>query len=364
MSAPARRWARCCAATGCRSRPAWSAAAGAARAVRLLGEDLVLFRTTAAVRSGLLDERCPHRGASLRHGCVDADGIRCPYHGWKFAPGGACLEMPASRPSRRAVAARPRRAAYRVAELGGLVFAYLGPEPAPLLPRYDLFVWHGRAARRRARAVIPCNWLQIMENSVDPVHLEWLHGHHLASVRTRLGLPRAHALPEAARGDRLRSVPLRHRQAPRPRGRQPRGRRLARRPPAGVPDHGARGRGPRSTASRSACPSTTRTRCTSGTRCYLPPPRRAPPSSQDDDPRLRRAVPRRARRVHPRLRRRRRHHGLGEPGRRSPTARASASSRRTAASCCYRRLLFEQLDVRGRRRRPARASCATPRRTQ
>jgi 5,5'-dehydrodivanillate O-demethylase len=75
-----------------------------------------------------------------------------------------------------------------VAELGGLVFGYLGPEPAPLLPRWDLMVWPG-VLRDIGRALVPCNWLQIMENSVDPVHLEWLHGHHLTAVRRRLGLP-------------------------------------------------------------------------------------------------------------------------------------------------------------------------------
>ncbi len=169
--------------------------AGAARAVRILGEDLVLFRSTAGV-VGLLEERCPHRGTSLRHGDVDADGIRCPYHGWKFGPGGACVEMPGeTEPGRVAAGAT---CGYRVAELGGLVWAYLGPEPAPLLPRWDILVWPGML-RDVGRAIVPCNWLQIMENSVDPVHLEWLHGHHLSSVRTRLGLsapthyPKRHA---------------------------------------------------------------------------------------------------------------------------------------------------------------------------
>jgi 5,5'-dehydrodivanillate O-demethylase len=80
-----------------------------------------------------------------------------------------------------------RARSYRVEELGGLVFGYLGPDPAPLLPRYDLFVWHG-ALRDIGRALLPCNWLQIMENSVDPTHLEWLHGHHLAGVRAARGL--------------------------------------------------------------------------------------------------------------------------------------------------------------------------------
>ena len=158
---------------------------GTARAVRLLGEDLVLFRSPAG-GLGLLDERCRHRGTSLRAGCVDEAGIRCPYHGWKYGPTGACLEIPGETDA--PLLARAATRAHRVAELGGLVFAYLGPEPAPLLPRWDLLVWPG-VLRDVGRALIPCNWLQIMENSVDPIHLEWLHGHHLSEVRRRLGLP-------------------------------------------------------------------------------------------------------------------------------------------------------------------------------
>jgi 5,5'-dehydrodivanillate O-demethylase len=160
--------------------------AGAVRPVRLLGEDLVAFRSLAG-ELGVLEEHCPHRRASLRYGSVEEDGIRCAYHGWKLSPAGRCLEMPAERPHARLLERAAARA-YRAEELGGLVFAYLGPEPAPLLPRYDLFVWED-ALRDIGRALIPCNWLQIMENSVDPTHLEWLHGHHLASVRRARGLP-------------------------------------------------------------------------------------------------------------------------------------------------------------------------------
>ncbi|HXJ80587.1 MAG TPA: aromatic ring-hydroxylating dioxygenase subunit alpha [Candidatus Methylomirabilis sp.] len=158
---------------------------GTARTVRLLGEDLVLFRSTRG-ELGLLDERCPHRGTSLADGCVDEAGIRCAYHGWKFAATGACLEV--SGRTDPDLLARARTRAYRAEELGGLIFAYLGPEPAPLLPRWDLMVWSS-VLRDIGRAIIPCNWLQIMENSVDPIHLEWLHGHHLAAVRRRNGLP-------------------------------------------------------------------------------------------------------------------------------------------------------------------------------
>jgi 5,5'-dehydrodivanillate O-demethylase oxygenase subunit len=162
-------------------------AAGAALPVRLLGEDLALFRTSSG-ELGLLEARCPHRGASLAYGVVDGASLRCPYHGWRFDRGGACLEIPSLREVGGSLRERARTRAYPAQELGGLVFAYLGPEPAPLLPRYDLLVWSG-ALRDVGRALLPCNWLQIMENSVDPTHLEWLHGHHLASVREAGGAP-------------------------------------------------------------------------------------------------------------------------------------------------------------------------------
>jgi 5,5'-dehydrodivanillate O-demethylase oxygenase subunit len=158
---------------------------GVVRSVRLLGEDLVVFRSLAG-ELGVLEEHCPHRRASLRYGSVEEDGLRCAYHGWKFSPRGRCLEIPTGRVDARGLE-RVGTRSYRAEELGGLVFAYLGPEPAPLLPRYDLFVWDG-ALRDVGRALIPCNWLQIMENSVDPTHLEWLHGHQLASVRRAGGL--------------------------------------------------------------------------------------------------------------------------------------------------------------------------------
>src|SRR5258707_1078626 len=78
--------------------------------------------------------------------------------------------------------------AYPVEEKAGMVFAYLGPLPAPLIPNWDLFVWDG-VMRDIGTAVIPCNWLQIMENSLDPVHVEWLHNYFSNYVLTRLGRP-------------------------------------------------------------------------------------------------------------------------------------------------------------------------------
>ncbi|WP_018232963.1 aromatic ring-hydroxylating dioxygenase subunit alpha [Thioalkalivibrio thiocyanodenitrificans] len=158
---------------------------GRALARRLLSQDLVLFRTTEGVL-GLIDEHCTHRGVSLRCGHVDAQGVTCPYHGWKFDPAGRCLEMPAEPASKPALLAKAATHAYPVKELGGLIFGYLGPTPAPLLPRYDLLVVDN-VLRDIGVAELPCNWLQIMENSVDPTHVEWLHGHHLASVRGAKG---------------------------------------------------------------------------------------------------------------------------------------------------------------------------------
>lgn len=160
-------------------------AAGATRKVRLLGEDLVLFRTLTG-ELGLLEEQCPHRRASLAYGEVAGESLLCPYHGWTFATDGRCLAMPAEQEQKPALLERCRVLSYQAQELGGLIFAYLGPQPAPLLPRWDVLAWPD-GLRDIGQATIPCNWLQIMENSVDPTHVEWLHGRHLAWSRERQG---------------------------------------------------------------------------------------------------------------------------------------------------------------------------------
>jgi 5,5'-dehydrodivanillate O-demethylase len=155
---------------------------------RLLGEDLVLFRDGEG-RLGLLAEQCPHRRASLSLGCIEREGLRCGYHGWMFDTTGQCIEQPGE-PVESEFKDRIRTTAYRVQELGGLVFAYLGPDtseqPAPLLPRYDLFVWDD-VWRDIGHAVVPCNFLQIMENSVDPHHVEWLHGRYGSFLKELAG---------------------------------------------------------------------------------------------------------------------------------------------------------------------------------
>src|SRR2546422_668262 len=152
------------------------------KAIKLLGEDLVLFRDRRG-RLGLIAERCPHRRVSMRYGIPEEDGLRCCYHGWMFDGQGRCVEMPAELPG-STFKDRVRTPAYPVEELGGLVFAYLGPEPAPLLPRWDLLVMDN-VWRDIGVTVIPCNWMQCMENSLDPVHTEWLHGRYYEYVMSR-----------------------------------------------------------------------------------------------------------------------------------------------------------------------------------
>ena len=152
------------------------------RVVRILGEDLVLFRDLGGT-AGLVTPRCCHRGTSLYYGRVEQDGIRCPYHGWLFGPDGACLDQPCE-PGRGPNRERYRQPWYPVEEYGGLVFAYLGPaERQPDLPRYDVFddldddeeiviVDHFAFG---GPSEAPCNWFQTHENVMDPYHVFILH---------------------------------------------------------------------------------------------------------------------------------------------------------------------------------------------
>jgi 5,5'-dehydrodivanillate O-demethylase oxygenase subunit len=154
------------------------------RSVRLLGEDLVVFRDGRG-RLGLLEEQCPHRRASLAYGVCEMDGLRCGYHGWLWDRDGRCLEQPGE-PADSTFKHRVRATAYRAEEMGGLIWGYLGPEPAPLLPRYDVFVWNN-VLRDAGHCLLPVNFMQIMENAVDPHHVEWLHGRFFSFVQELQG---------------------------------------------------------------------------------------------------------------------------------------------------------------------------------
>jgi phenylpropionate dioxygenase-like ring-hydroxylating dioxygenase large terminal subunit len=144
------------------------------QAVRVLGEDLVLFRDGEG-RPGLLAVQCPHRGTSLVYGDVEPAGLRCIYHGWLFDVHGACLEQPAA-PRGSRFHRRVRQVAYPVQELGGLLFAYLGPDrPPPPLPRYAPLL--DRPDTRQFEPVRrwDFNWFNFWENALDGVHLWVLH---------------------------------------------------------------------------------------------------------------------------------------------------------------------------------------------
>ena len=137
-------------------------------------------------RIGLITEQCPHRRASLAYGIPTDDGIRCPYHGWEFGHDGQCLEQP-NEPEKSSFKHKVKTPAYAVEEMGGMFWAYLGPaESKPLLPRIDGFVTDG-TIRMLGRTLIPVNWLQIMENSLDPIHTEWLHGHTYEFIKEQQG---------------------------------------------------------------------------------------------------------------------------------------------------------------------------------
>jgi phthalate 4,5-dioxygenase len=147
--------------------------------VRLLGEDLVLFRDTAG-RLGLLDEKCPHRTASLFYGRNEQHGLRCVYHGIKFDVDGNCVDLPCvpqMSDAHRAAAQKQMAAkAYPCIERGDVVWTYMGPpEHKPEFPELE---WTQVAPEQRyaTRHIQECNWLQALEGGFDATHLTFLHG--------------------------------------------------------------------------------------------------------------------------------------------------------------------------------------------
>jgi len=143
--------------------------------VRLMGEDLTLYKDLGGA-FGLVDRHCPHRCADMSYGFVEQTGLRCNYHGWLFDRDGRCLEQPyedVAQPEAR-FREKIHIKAYPVEERGGLLWAYLGPPPAPLVPNWEPFTWKNGFVQI-VFAEVPCNWLQCQENSVDPLHFEWMH---------------------------------------------------------------------------------------------------------------------------------------------------------------------------------------------
>ncbi len=142
------------------------------KAVRLMGQDFVLFRDEQG-RYGMLDRDCPHRGADLAFGRLEDGGLRCAFHGWLFDVNGACLDTPAE-PEGSKLSQRVKQAAYPVVEKSGLLFAYIGTGEAPAFPNFDCFVAPS-AYTFAFKGYLDCNWLQALEVGIDPAHASYLH---------------------------------------------------------------------------------------------------------------------------------------------------------------------------------------------
>jgi 5,5'-dehydrodivanillate O-demethylase oxygenase subunit len=160
--------------------------------LRLLGEDLVLYRDRSGAY-GLVDRHCPHRRADMSYGWVEERGIRCNYHGWKFDETGACLHQPfeeIAHPDAK-FKDRVKIKAYSVEQKAGLLWAYLGPPgKKPLVPNYEAFT-RTNGFVQIVLADVPCNWFQCQENTIDPVHFEWLHSNWSQILRGQSDRPQA-----------------------------------------------------------------------------------------------------------------------------------------------------------------------------
>ena len=153
---------------------------GTPRRARLLGEDMVVFRDTQG-RVGVLDERCPHRRASLVYGRNEECGLRCLYHGWKFDVEGKAVDL-SSEPADAKLQHTMRTRAYPVREAGGFVWAWLGDHenPAP----FDPPVWAKAPADKIAIMKIhgACNWAQVLEGAIDSAHSSSLHSTNMPTA--------------------------------------------------------------------------------------------------------------------------------------------------------------------------------------
>jgi phthalate 4,5-dioxygenase len=164
--------------------------------IRLLGEDLIAFRTTSG-KVGLVGNSCPHRGASLFFGRNEEEGLRCVYHGWKFDVTGACVDMP-SEPAESNFRAKVRAKSYPCLERCGVVWTYMGPrETPPPLPDLESNMlpdgeWSVTNLMR------DCNWMQALEGDIDTVHVAFLHGGHRRLEETEPGTPGYYTARERA----------------------------------------------------------------------------------------------------------------------------------------------------------------------
>jgi phenylpropionate dioxygenase-like ring-hydroxylating dioxygenase large terminal subunit len=141
------------------------------KAVRILGENFVLFRNQA--QYGLVERHCAHRGADLAYGRLEDGGLRCSFHGWLYDVTGQCIDTPAE-PEGSRLCEHIRLRACPVVEKSGVLFAYLGAGEPPAFPHFDCFVAPS-AYTFAFKGYWDCNWLQALEVGIDPSHASWLH---------------------------------------------------------------------------------------------------------------------------------------------------------------------------------------------
>ena len=169
---------------------------GVPLALKILGEELVLFKDKSG-RLGLVEAHCPHRGTSLEYGKIEERGVRCCYHSWLIDIDGKILETPGE-PEDSTLKDRLHHGAYPVMEFRGLLFAYMGPQDKmPEFPKFDLYDIPGYRMEaspysffatttedgKLTPQLVPCNWLQDIDNFVDIVHEEFLHGDQFTNNR-------------------------------------------------------------------------------------------------------------------------------------------------------------------------------------
>jgi phenylpropionate dioxygenase-like ring-hydroxylating dioxygenase large terminal subunit len=147
--------------------------------VHLLGERLLAVRDGSG-NYGLIDEFCAHRRVSLWFGRPEEDGIRCPYHGWKYRTDGRCAEIP-SEPEDSPVCSRIKLTAYPLIRIGDVLWTYMGPpELRPPEPEWE-FASVPADQTFTSKRLQECNWLQAMEGGIDSSHVSWLHRGNLSS---------------------------------------------------------------------------------------------------------------------------------------------------------------------------------------
>ncbi|MEA3025461.1 MAG: phthalate 4,5-dioxygenase [Alphaproteobacteria bacterium] len=171
---------------------------GAPVKLRLLGEDLVAFRSTSG-KVGIVEAYCAHRRAPLCLGRNEENGLRCVYHGWKYDLDGNCVDLPAAG-DKDALKERIKIAAYPTREHGGVIWVYMGPrEKMPQLPDFE-WTRLPKMQRTSTKRLQRCNWAQVVEGGIDSAHVSFLH-------RSKHGKPTVKAPGESGKSTIQESTP-------------------------------------------------------------------------------------------------------------------------------------------------------------